>query len=53
MAEGKKFVPGKGMVSTDKAGPEKGGKKEAVPPKKGAVPPGKKPVKKAVPPKKK
>ncbi len=53
MAEGKKFVPGKGMVSTDKAGPGKGGKKEAVPPKKGAVPPGKKPVKKAVPPKKK
>jgi hypothetical protein len=49
MAEGKKFVPGKGMVPAGKAAPEKGGKKEAVPPKKGAVPP----KKGAVPAKKK
>jgi|GEM_PF-4346760 len=62
MAEGKKFVPGKGMVPIGKAAPEKGGKKEAVPPKKGVVPPkkgevppkkGAVPAKKAVPPKKK
>ena len=55
MAEGKKFVPGKGMVPAGKAAPEKGAKKEAVPPKKGAVPPkkGAAPAKKAVPPKKK
>jgi hypothetical protein len=62
MAEGKKFVPGKGMVPAGKAAPEKGGKKEAVPPKKGTVPPkkgavppkkGAMPAKKAMPPKKK
>jgi hypothetical protein len=55
MVEGKKFVPGKGMVPAGKAAPEKGGKKEAVPPKKGAVPPkkGAVPPKKAMPPKKK
>ena len=60
MAEGKKFVPGKGMVPAGKAAPEKGIKKEAVPPKKGAVPAKKgaapvkaAPAKKAVPPKKK
>ena len=62
MAEAKKFVPGKGMVPAGKAVPEKGGKKEAIPPKKGAVPakkgevPLKKgavPAKKAMPPKKK
>jgi len=58
MAEGKKFVPGKGMVPAGKAGAE--GKKGAVPPKKGApVPPKKgapaaKPgAKKPMPPKKK
>jgi hypothetical protein len=58
MAEGKKFVPGKGMVPVGKAGAE--GKKGAVPPKKGApVPPKKgapaaKPgAKKPMPPKKK
>ncbi len=51
MAEGKKFVPGKGMVPAGKTA----GKKEAVLPKKGAVPPkkGAAPAKKAVPPKKK
>jgi hypothetical protein len=48
MADGKKFVPGKGMVSGGKAAPEKGAKKEAVPPKKGAMPP-----KKGAAPKKK
>jgi len=55
MAEGKKFVPGKGMVPAGKVAAEKGGKKEAVPPKKGAVPPkkGAVPAKKAMPPKKK
>ena len=56
MAEGKKFVPGKGMVPAGKAVPAKGAKKEAVPPKKGMVPAGKKgavPPKKTVPPKKK
>jgi hypothetical protein len=60
MAEAKKFVPGKGMVPAGKAAPEKGGKKEAIPPKKGAVPAKKgaapvkaAPAKKAVPPKKK
>ena len=60
MAEAKKFVPGKGMVPAGKAVPEKGGKKEAIPPKKGAVPAKKgaapvkaAPAKKAVPPKKK
>ena len=55
MAEAKKFVPGKGMVPAGKAVPEKGGKKEAIPPKKGAVPAkkGAVPAKKAVPPKKK
>ena len=47
MAEGKKFVPGKGMVPISKAVLEKGGKKEAVSPKKSAVPP-----KKATPTKK-
>ena len=56
MAEGKKFVPGKGMVPAGKAGE---GKKGAVPPKKGApVPPKKgeqtKPgAQNPVPPKKK
>jgi hypothetical protein len=57
MAEGKKFVPGKGMVPAGKAA---AAKKEAVPPKKGApVPPKKgapaaKPgAKKPIPPKKK
>jgi hypothetical protein len=60
MAEGKKFVPGKGMVPAGKAAPEKNAKKEAVPPKKGAAPAKKgaapvkaAPAKKAVPPKKK
>jgi hypothetical protein len=61
MAEGKKFVPGKGMVPAGKAAPAKGVKKEAVPPKKAAAPakkaePPKKgaaPAKKVMPPKKK
>ena len=48
MAEGKKFVPGKGMVPAGKAGAE--GKKGAVPPKKGAPVPPKKGA--PVPPKK-
>ena len=58
MAEGKKFVPGKGVVPAGKAAAE--GKRNAVPPKKGApVPPKKgapaaKPgAKKPMPPKKK
>jgi hypothetical protein len=58
MAEGKKFVPGKGMVPAGKAA----GKKEAMPPKKGeaagkkgegAAKKGAAGAKKAMPPKKK
>ena len=52
MAEGKKFVPGKGMIPAGKAA---AAKKEAIPPKKNAsapqkkeMPGGKKPFEKPV-----